>query len=87
MPVAAGRFELGGRVGVGWGHAFTDELSGGPAAALAAAAAWWATDWLAATVALGGSMTIFSTTGTGEDRGKPEGLGETTVKLGAMARF
>ena len=85
-PLAAGRLELGGRLALGWAHAFTSELEGGPAAALHATAAYWGTSHLAATLEMGASIALFSTTND-PDGAKPEGLGLVFVKVGVLTRF
>jgi hypothetical protein len=85
-PRLDGRLELGGRLALGLAHAFTHELTGGPAGAIYGTATYWVTSWLAGALELGGGMSIFSTTND-PDGAKPEGLGLFSAKLGVLARF
>jgi hypothetical protein len=85
-PLAAGRLELGGRLGLGWAHAFTHELRGGPAPGIHGTAAYWVTSYLAPTLELGASMTLFGTIND-PDGSKPEGLGLVFMKAGVLTRF
>jgi hypothetical protein len=85
-PLAAGRLELGERLALGWAHAFTSELQGLPAVAIHGTAAYWVTSYLAPTLELGASMTLFATTNDPEGS-KPWGLGLVFVKAGALIRF
>ncbi len=85
-PRLGGRLELGGRLALGLAHAFTHELTGGPAGAIYGTATYWVTSWLAGALELGGGMSIFSTTND-PDGAKPEGLGLSSLKLGVLARF
>jgi hypothetical protein len=79
--------ELGVRPALGLAHAFTSELSGGPAVALYGTAIYWVTSWLGGTLDVGYSMSIFSTTDNSGDGAKPEGLGVLSAKVGLIARF